>query len=140
MAYEFSNARLPADTGIGVIGSKVLGEFSVTLPLSAAGSAVTQILYTAPYPVNVTKVQSRFGVASSSGTYVLEKLPSGTASGSGTAMNVAAALSGTADTNLTTALIANTTTLAAGDSLNVIFAGTMTGLVKAGITVSMQRI
>jgi hypothetical protein len=139
MAFEFSNARLPADISVGNIGSKVVGEFPINISLSAATDAVTRIIFVAPFACNVLSVNSRFGVASTSGTYMLEKLPSGTATGAGTNLFAsAAALSGTADTNLSTALTGNTQ-MKAGDALNLIFAGTMTGLTKAGITVVIQR-
>lgn len=142
MAYAFTNDVLPGDISIGKLSptSKVLGEFMVPVSLSSATDAVTRIVFTAPYSVIVRSVTSRFGTASSSGTYQLENLPSGTASGSGTAMLTSPiALSGTADTNVTTLPTAGAT-LASGSSLNIIFAGTMTGLVKAGITILISRV
>lgn len=84
-----------------------------------------------------------WAVASSSGTVTCEKVPSGTAQGSGTDLQTATvSTAGTANTNNTASLSATAATLelAAGDSLALVNGGTLTSLVSLQVTVGLHWI
>jgi len=124
---------------LGVATSQSAGE-SPALPYIA--TTVTQHFFVATIPVVITGFIWRIRVASTSGTATLVKCPSGTAPASGTSLTAALDLSGTpaADTTFTAALITgpNNTNLNLnpGDSLAIVFGGTMTsgvGLFQAFI-------
>jgi hypothetical protein len=106
-------------------------------------TSVSQILFACPInqQFQVLEVRSIFSTGSTSGTATVEYLTGTTAPGSGTAQTAAIALSGTANTLAVTAPItASLKTLSAGDRLNLIIAGTMTGLVGGFVQITLKRI
>lgn len=121
---------------------KVLGAFFEEVFIAAAANAVTQPVFTAPFPIQFIGVQSRFGTQSTSGTLQVEKTPSGTASGSGTNLLTGTiALSGTANTVVNGTLVSSSAVqLAKGDSISLVFGGTVTGLANEVVTLAFQRI
>jgi hypothetical protein len=85
-------------------------------------------------------VSTIFATASSSGTLTVEKLTGTTAPGSGTVLLTGTlALSGTANTVANGTLIATVAslTLAIGDRIGIVIAGTMTSLVGGQATILM---
>lgn len=130
---------------------------SVTISNIAAAGATNQVLWTAPpvasastgaLPLGTYKlagVSLRYGTASTSGTLMLEKTPSGTAVASGT--NILAStvsLSSTANTVnsgfLSTSLSNANSVLSPGDSISALFAGTLTNLAGLTITLYIARV
>lgn len=89
----------------------------------------------------VAGVTTSFSTASTSGTVQVEVATGTQAPASGTnQLTGALALSGTANTATNGVLVAAPTTIAAGNRINVIIAGTMTNLVNGIVTISLQRI
>lgn len=89
----------------------------------------------------VAAVTVIFDVTSASGTIDVEYCTGTTAVGSGTSqltapMNVA----GTARTPVAGTLIASPNTLSAGDRINLLFGGTLTGLSKALVSIVLERV
>ncbi len=124
---------------LGVATSQSAGESPALFYIA---TTVTQHFFVATIPVVITGFIWRIRVASTSGTATLVRCPSGTPPASGTALTAALDLSGTpaADTTFTAALIPgpNNTNLNLnpGDSLAIVFAGTMTsgvGMLQAFI-------
>jgi hypothetical protein len=129
----FSNEKM--DTSGGVIQTiEPAGLF-----LTAASA--TQIVFACPagQTFMVSEVRSIFSGASSSGTAQLEVLTGTQAPGSGTAITGTISLSGTANT-LTVTAPTTKVVMAAGSRLNVILAGTLTGLVGGYIQVTLKRV
>ena len=124
---------------LGVATSQSCGE---TISLPYVATTVSQHIFIATIPCILTSISYRIRVGSSSGTATVVKCASGTAPASGTAITAALDISTTptADTTLTAALIAGNNNanvmLNAGDSIAVVFAGSMTsgvGLVQVFI-------
>lgn len=129
----FSNEKM--DVSGGVIQTlEPAGTF-----LTAA--SVSQLVFACPagQTYQVSEVRTIFSTASSSGTATLEYLTGTTVPGSGTALTGAIALSGTVNTLKVTVPTA-VKVLAAGDRLNVIIGGTMTGLVGGFLQVTLKRV
>ena len=97
----------------------------------------------APAKCVVDSVEASWSVASNSGTLQVEKVPSGTAQGSGTNL-LASTIStaGAADTTTvgTLSTTAATVELAAGDALALVNGGTLTSLVNLHVTVGLHWI
>lgn len=88
----------------------------------------------------VAGVTSAFSTASASATVQVEVANGTTAPGSGTnQLQSALALSGTANTPSNGTLIASPTKVTAGGRINLIFAGTSTGLANGCVTVLLKR-
>jgi len=124
--------------------AKIPGAWAeIEAPIDAA-TAVSRVMYTAPYPVQVIGFSVRFSTAGGAAAAVtLEKTPSGTAPGSGTALLTGTvSLTGTVNTNTPGTLIAaaTTRTLATGDSLSLVFSGTQTGLVGLAAQIILQKV
>ena len=108
-----------------------------------AAANIPQAFWTAPYPCKVIRAYERHvTVAGQAGTLQVEKTPSGTAPGSGTATLASAFdLTSTANTNViinATGTIANAS-LAAGDSLSTKLAsGAATSYAGGVITVVLE--
>lgn len=103
----------------------------------------TRNIFIADAAYLVTAVREVHGTASSSGTLNIEKLTGTTAAGSGTAMLTGTiSLAGTANTVLSGTLTATTATLtlAAGDRIGGVLAGTLTNLAGCVVVLTMQRI
>lgn len=113
-----------------------------SVQLTAASLSQIVFLCPAGQHYQVSEVRSVFSTASSSGTATLEYLTGTTAPGSGTAQTAAIALSGTVNTVVVTAPVAPSSlkTLGAGDRLNLIIAGTMTGLAGGYVQVTLKRV
>ncbi|OCZ54314.1 hypothetical protein [Dehalobacter sp. TeCB1] len=94
--------------------------FEVQFP-NLAAAQIPGLFWTAPYPCKVIRAYERHvTVAGQAGTMQVEKTPSGTAPGSGTAtLATAFDLTSTANTNVSvSALTTAAAQLAAGDSLS----------------------
>lgn len=119
--------------------------FSVTHVLSGADAATAGnygAFFIAPFGVEVVGVRVRFGVASSSGTLMVKKAPSGTATDSGTdVLSGTMSLAGTANTNVNGSLHGTQANrqLAAGDALGLVDGGTLTGLSQLVVTIELKR-
>lgn len=117
-----------------------------TIPLPYvfdAATAVTRSAFIADAAYQVAGVNIVFGVASSSGTFAIEKLTGTTAPGSGTTMLTGTlSTAGTANTVAAGTLTATTATLqlAAGNRVGFVFTGTETSLVGLQVTLSLTRI
>jgi|GEM_PF-6690387 len=165
MAYNFRDESpvLGPDTAIELpngagaatnVKVQVVEYFSVFLP--AAANAVNQPIFIAPPSASaasgalplgqysLVSVSVRFGTASTSGTLQIERTPSGTAVGSGTnLLSGTVSLAGTANTVVngfpSSSLSAANRILAAGDSLSLIFGGTLTNLANCTVTIAVAR-
>lgn len=89
----------------------------------------------------VAGVVATFGTTSTSGTLQVEVATGTQATGSGTnQLTGAVSLSGVANTPVNGVLIAAPTTIVAGARVNLILAGTLTGLANACVSVILQRV
>lgn len=89
----------------------------------------------------ISGVSVVFGTTSTSGTLQVEVATGTQAVGGGTnQLTGAASLSGVANTTVNGVLIAAPTTVTAGSRINLILAGTLTGLANAVVTISLQRV
>lgn len=89
----------------------------------------------------VAAVSVNFGTTSTSGTLQVEVATGTQAVGAGTVqLTGTMSLSGTANTVVNGTVIASPTTITSGARINLIFAGTITGLANAVVTVALQRI
>lgn len=134
------------DEGLGVetsLGSKIVGSWVENFQAPIATAAVDQAFYIAPYAVEIVAIRASWGVNSSSGNAIVEKLTGTTAVGSG--LNAQTAVFDLAGANnaVNTATLNSTVStrqFAAGDRIGINFAGTMTGLVGLNIGVQLKRI
>jgi hypothetical protein len=114
---------------------------AISLPNFAAAT-VAQLFWTAPKACKIIRVYERHGTAAGqAGTLQIEKVPSGTAIGSGTvALATAIDLAGTANTNQkVSALTTAAAILAEGDSLATKLAsGAATSLAASSLTVVIE--
>jgi len=111
----------------------------VTVPLTATDA--TRTVFIANRAMRLKAVSRIFSTASTSGTVTVSKDTGTAAPGAGTALLTAVvALSGTANTVVNGTLISNTgtLTLAAGDRIAIVIAGTMTNLAGGILTLSLQ--
>lgn len=89
----------------------------------------------------IAAVTATFGTTSTSGTLQVEVATGTQAIGAGTnQLTGTVSLSGTANTPVNGTIVASPTTIAAGSRVNLIFAGTVTNLANASITVALQRL
>jgi hypothetical protein len=89
----------------------------------------------------VAGVAVSFGTTSTSGSLQVEVATGTQAVGSGTnQLTGTVSLSGTANTTLNGTVIATPTTISAGNRVNVILAGTLTGLANACVSLVLQRV
>jgi hypothetical protein len=89
----------------------------------------------------VVSVSAVFGTASTSGTLQVEVATGTQAIASGTnQLSGTVSLAGTANTVVNGTLIASPTTITAGSRVNLIFAGTVTNLANAAITVGLAKV
>jgi PBP1b-binding outer membrane lipoprotein LpoB len=97
----------------------------------------------APAKCVVDSVQASWSVAGSSSTLQVEKVPSGTAQGSGTNLlssTISTAGSANTTTSGTLSTTAATVELAAGDALALVNGGTLTSLTDLHATVGLHWI
>lgn len=112
----------------------------ITVPLTAASAS--QPVFIANDDYIIEGITATFGTASTSGTVQLEKCTGTTALASGTnVLTGTFSLAGTANTPVSGVLSANpiTLSLANGNRLNLIIAGTMTNLATAIVTIYLKR-
>jgi len=112
--------------------------------VAAASYAVSHTIYVndnVSGTYKIAGVTATFGVTSTSGTLQVEVATGTQAIAAGTnQLTGTMSLSGTANTPVNGTLIAAPTTIAAGSRINLIFAGTVTNLANASITVVLKRI
>lgn len=104
---------------------------ATTVQVPYTASSVTQAVFIAKIPCVVTGIDYRQRVASTSGTAQFYKAASGVAAASGSALHSTAfdlSNAVTVDTNYSATLVSDSKalTLSPGDSINVVFGGTMT--------------
>lgn len=143
-AVRQNGVRLNANEPLVTNGALVSAFEYIESPILTSASA-TQPLYTMPNDGTTWKViacSARFSTAGGSGaTVTIESAGAAVAPGSGTAQLTAAlVLTGTANTTVNGTVIASPTTLAAGQSLNLVLAGTLTGLAGCAVTIVLQRL
>lgn len=89
----------------------------------------------------IAGVTATFGTASTSGTLQVEVATGTQAIGAGVnQLTGTVSLAGTANTPVNGTVIASPTTIAAGSRINLIFAGTVTNLANASVSVALQRL
>lgn len=124
------------------------GTFSVSWLVASTAAATADnygAFYIAPYPVEVVSVKERHETAGADAgavTLNVQKVPSGTAKGSGTdLLSAGINLKGTANTNATGTLSTTVATLrlAAGDALALVPTGTLTAVDGVTVTVELKR-
>jgi hypothetical protein len=141
---------------LNLVGNDILaGDASTILPgyeslydiqnqVAAASYAVSHTIFvndTLSGTYVVAGVSAVFGTTSTSGTLQIEVATGTQAVASGTnQLTGAMSLSGTANTTVNGTVIASPTTITAGSRVNLIFAGTVTGLANATIKVVLKRI
>ena len=117
---------------------------NVLLPgTDGATAANYDRFWVAPAKCVVDYVVASWSTASSSGTLNVEKVPSGTAQGSGTdLLSSTISTAGSANTNSEGTLETTSATveLAAGDALALVNGGTLTNLVNLHVTVGLHWI
>lgn len=109
---------------------------------TAATAANYGVFFIAPYKCKVLSAKERHRTVGSDGgtvTVNIEKVPSGTAEGSGTALATALSLKATVNTNQSFTLVSTeaSTELATGDALALTDAGTLTAVADVCITVEL---
>ncbi len=117
-------------------------EWVSSSPLGA--SSTSQTIYVNPTVGGTFKILAAsvvFGTASSSGTMQIEVATGTQAVGSGTSqLTGTMSLSGTANTVVNGTIVASPTTIATGSRINVILAGTLTGLANCVVTLVLARV
>lgn len=130
--------------GSGGLGDEkfIPGGRDYAVNFAVAAATIPVIFYTAPAACKIVKVIERHvTVAGQAGTMQIEKVPSGTAIGSGTVLLATAFdLTSTANTNVTVnALTTAAGTLAAGDSLACkVASGAATSYAGGTVTVVLE--
>lgn len=112
--------------------------------VAAASYAVSHTIYVNDNVSGTYKIVGAsvvFGTASTSGTLQVEVATGTQAVAAGTnQLTGTMSLSGTANTTVNGTIIASPTTITAGSRINLIFAGTVTNLANACVTVVLQRV
>lgn len=127
----------------GVVGG-VSQESDNQNQVAAASYAVSHTMFLnsnqgATY--KVVALSAVFGTASSSGTLQVEVATGTQAIAAGTVqLTGTVSLAGTANTPVNGTIIASPTTITSGARVNLIFAGTVTNLANASVTVALQRL
>lgn len=135
-------AATPLSTGILI----PTYEFAIDVQnqVAAATYAVSHTVYVNDNlsgTYQIAGVSVSFGTASTSGTLQVEVATGTQAIASGTnQLTGTVSLSGTANTTVNGTMIASPTTIAAGNRINLIFAGTVTNLANAIVNVVLKRI
>lgn len=112
--------------------------------VAAASYAVSHTIFVNDNVSGTYKVVSAtatFGTASTSGTLQVEVATGTQAIASGTnQLTGTVSLAGTANTPVNGTIIGSPTTISAGARINLIFAGTVTNLANASVTIALQRL
>lgn len=118
--------------------------FSNQNQVAAASYAVSHTIYVHPNVTStyqVAALTATFGTTSTSGTLQCEVATGTQAIASGTnQLTGTVSLAGTANTPVNGTIIASPTTISSGARINLIFAGTVTNLANAQVTVFLKRI
>jgi len=120
-----------------------LRDFLIVRQIPNATDATDQIAFIAPFDCKLVAVEARWQTASSSGTLAIEKVPDGTAVGSGTDLLTATMdLSATADTKITGAIsrAAGVNYIRKGQGVSFDFGGTVTNLVDLLVTLTFRQL
>lgn len=135
---NFRNA--PTLGGVGVANAVLTDTQN---QVAAASYAVSHTVFVNPNSTasyKLLSVAAVFGTASTSGTLQVEVATGTQAVASGTnQLTGTVSLAGTAATTVYGTLIASPTAIAQGSRINLIFAGTVTNLANAQITLMLQR-
>lgn len=138
------NVNLVAGTAVstGIPGEvQVNGDSSLmTINVALTATDATRTVFVATRACRLKAVKEVHSTASSSGTLQLEKCTGTTAPGSGTSLLTGTvSLAGTANTVLsgTPSSTVATITLAAGDRISIVIAGTMTNLVGGFVSITL---
>lgn len=138
------NVNLVAGTAVstGVPGEvQVNGDSSLmTINVALTATDATRTVFVATRACRLKAVKEVHSTASTSGTLQLEKCTGTTAPGSGSSLLTGTmTLAGTANTVVSGTLVATvaTITLAAGDRISIVIAGTMTNLVGGLATITL---
>lgn len=134
----FNNENLGPRANVD--GALVPKRHAISFSLTAASASFPVFVANDDYIVE--GITATFGTASTSGTLQLEKCTGTTALASGTnVLTGTISLSGAANTPVSGTLSANpiTLSLASGNRLNLIVAGTMTNLATSVVTIYLKR-
>lgn len=133
---------LDIDGSGGLTDEKFIPGMRFTRDFQIAAANIPQVMWVAPYPCKVIRaIERHVTVAGQAGTLQVEKCPSGTAPGSGTATLVSAFdLTSTANTNvIIQGLNTAASTLVAGDSIGTKLAsGAATSYANGTLTVVIE--
>lgn len=135
-------------------GTSTTGRTQIPVPLPvyttiesaviAAATATTQPFITLPNDgatYKLVAVAARWSTASASGTVTVETAATTVAPGSGVVqLTGTISTAATANTTVNGVVIASPTVVGNGSSLNLVFAGTQTGLVGLVISLTLQRV
>lgn len=153
-----ASIELPNGASASTLVRMQLAE-NVTFSAIAAGNALNTVVWTAPAAAGVAtgvlplgqyslvqiNMRATAPVTSGATTFQIERLPSGTGTGSGTnllttAINLTNLVANTVTTAVPSSTLANANViLSPGDSLGVLFGGTLTGLTNLVVTLSIIR-
>ena len=146
--YGVNSDKAVAFTGVVTFTGAVIGTF---LPVLDAQNQVVAASYAVSHSIfvngttggtyKVTGASVSFGTASTSGTLQVEVATGTQAIAAGTSqLTGTVSLAGAANTVVNGTVIASPTTISAGARINLIFAGVVTNLANAIVTVTLQRI
>lgn len=142
LTYDLTGNDLLVGTGSMVPAYELVSD--VQNQVAAASYAVSHSIWvndTLGGTYTVAGVSVNFGTTSTSGTLQVEVATGTQAIASGTnQLTGTMSLSGTANTVVNGTVIASPTTITAGSRINLIFAGTVTGLLNAVVKVVLKRI
>lgn len=130
----------------GTIWQGVMLEYiqDVQNQVAAASYAVSHTIFVAPNTGETWQIAgltATFGTTSTSGTLQVEVATGTQATGSGTnQLTGTVSLSGTANTPVNGTVVASPIAIAAGNRINLIFAGTVTGLANCCVTVVLKKL
>lgn len=132
----------------GNLGGALITKFETITDLqnqvAAASYAVSHTIFVNDNVSGTYKIvgaSAIFGTASTSGTLQVEVATGTQAIAAGVnQLTGTISLAGTANTTVNGTVIASPTTITAGSRINLIFAGTVTNLANAAITVTLQRL
>jgi hypothetical protein len=125
-------------------GAVIVPAYEYATSTTLTSSSASQTVWVCPNvggTYQVAAVTATQGTASSSGTLQVEVATGTQAIGSGTnQLTGTVSLSGTANTPVNGTLITTPTTIAAGNRINLILAGTLTSLANCVVNIALQRI
>jgi len=133
-----TGSATPGGTGTLIPTTEYVQSSTLT---SASTSQTIWVNPTVGGTYKITAATVTFGTASSSGTMQVEVATGTQAIGAGTnQLTGTMSLAGTANTPVNGTVIASPTTIAAGNRINVILAGTLTSLANCVVTISLSRV